>query len=99
MRAHDDPGQVEASGSRSAALRDNSGTIVTGDLHAARRPPLPSPARVEAPAGLLGLPRRPAAWFTGREFALEQLAVTLEAGAGVVSQTVVGLGGVGKSEL
>ncbi|MFE0147883.1 tetratricopeptide repeat protein [Nonomuraea sp. NPDC059007] len=75
--------------------------IVTGDLHAARRPPLPPPARVEAPAGLLGLPRRPAAWFAGRELALEDLAATLETGtgAGVISQAVVGLGGVGKSEL
>ncbi|MFI6396248.1 FxSxx-COOH system tetratricopeptide repeat protein, partial [Nonomuraea sp. NPDC050540] len=108
MTAHDDPGQAgdrqewraEASGPRSAALRDNSGMIVTGDLHGARRPPLPSPALVEVPAGLLGLPRRPAAWFTGRERALEQLAAALEAGAraGVVVSRV-GLGGVGKSEL
>ncbi|MBB5076329.1 FxSxx-COOH system tetratricopeptide repeat protein [Nonomuraea endophytica] len=109
MTAHDEPGRAgdragwraEASGPRSAAVRDNLGAIVTGDVHAPRRPPLPSPARVQAPGGLLGLPRRPAAWFAGRELALEQLAATLEtgAGAGVISQAVVGLGGIGKSEL
>ncbi|MBB5085248.1 tetratricopeptide repeat protein [Nonomuraea endophytica] len=109
MSVHDDaasPGQpvgarVEASGPRSAAVRDNSGTIVTGDLHAARRPPLPAPAQIEAPARLLGLPRRPTPWFVGRDEALTLLAATLEAGAGagVISQAVVGLGGIGKSEL
>ncbi|MFI9561572.1 hypothetical protein [Nonomuraea endophytica] len=94
--------RVEASGPRSAAVRDNSGTIVTGDLHAARRPPLPAPAQIEAPAGLLGLPRRPAPWFVGRDEALAMLAVGSGAGAlrqAVISQEVVGLGGIGKSEL
>ncbi|MFI6541574.1 tetratricopeptide repeat protein [Nonomuraea sp. NPDC050547] len=94
-------GRVEASGPRSVAVWENSGTIVTGDLHAARRPSLPSPARVEVTAGLFGLPRRPAPWFVGRESAWQELATTLESGtgAGVISQAVVGLGGVGKSEL
>ncbi|MFE0077232.1 tetratricopeptide repeat protein [Nonomuraea sp. NPDC059023] len=109
MSVHDDAAsprepvgtRVEASGPRSAAVRGNSGTIVTGDLHAARRPPLPAPAQIEAPAGLLGLPRRPAPWFVGRDEARAMLAATLEAGAGagVISQAVVGLGGIGKSEL
>ncbi|MFE0154506.1 hypothetical protein ACFWY5_45710 [Nonomuraea sp. NPDC059007] len=109
VSVHDDaasPGEpvgvrVGASGPRSAAVRDNAGTIVTGDLHAARRAPLPGPAQIEAPAGLLGLPRRPAPWFVGCDEALAMLAATLEAGtgAGVISQAVVGLGGIGKSEL
>ncbi|MFD0480866.1 hypothetical protein ACFQ0B_81615 [Nonomuraea thailandensis] len=53
------------------------------------------------PAGMNGLPRRPAAAFVGRDAALTSLRQVLEGkpGTGVISQAVLGLGGVGKSEL
>ncbi|GAA4923312.1 FxSxx-COOH system tetratricopeptide repeat protein [Nonomuraea thailandensis] len=53
------------------------------------------------PSGMNGLPRRPAAAFVGRDAALGDLRRALddEPGAGVISQAVLGLGGVGKSEL
>ncbi|MFI7419433.1 FxSxx-COOH system tetratricopeptide repeat protein [Nonomuraea sp. NPDC049684] len=65
------------------------------------RRPLPPAATVQVPAGLSGLPRRPAAAFVGREAALTALRQTLQdmTGPGVISQAVLGLGGVGKSEL
>ncbi|WP_242889679.1 FxSxx-COOH system tetratricopeptide repeat protein [Actinomadura litoris] len=50
--------------------------------------------------GLVGLPRRPAPVFVDRQDALMSLRRTLATGeAGVIAQSVVGLGGVGKSEL
>ncbi|GAA4966083.1 hypothetical protein GCM10023334_087010 [Nonomuraea thailandensis] len=65
------------------------------------RRPLPHAERVPVPPGLNGLPRRPAAAFVGRDAALTALRQALEdkPGAGVISQAVLGLGGVGKSEL
>ncbi|MEV4222289.1 FxSxx-COOH system tetratricopeptide repeat protein, partial [Nonomuraea sp. NPDC049725] len=65
------------------------------------RRPLPPAAIVQVPAGLSGLPRRPSATFVGRETALTALRQTLQdvTGPGVISQAVLGLGGVGKSEL
>ncbi|MEV4080625.1 tetratricopeptide repeat protein [Nonomuraea fuscirosea] len=65
------------------------------------RCPLPEASTVQVPFGLAGLPRRPAATFVGREQALTELQRMLQSGpgTGMISQTVVGLGGVGKSEL
>ncbi|MEU6797731.1 NB-ARC domain-containing protein, partial [Nonomuraea wenchangensis] len=65
------------------------------------RRPLPQAGTVPVPAGLSGLPRRPATAFVGRDAALNALRGTLRAttGTGVISQAVLGLGGVGKSEL
>ncbi|MXQ65073.1 tetratricopeptide repeat protein [Actinomadura rayongensis] len=60
---------------------------------------LPPVAQVEG-AGLVGLPRQPARVFVGRDEALMTVRRTLTTGgAGVIAQSVVGLGGVGKSEL
>ncbi|WP_345575158.1 tetratricopeptide repeat-containing protein [Nonomuraea rosea] len=58
-----------------------------------RSPEPPSSPRV------VGLPRPPARRFVGRERALRQLTAAPEGGAGVVSQAICGLGGIGKSEL
>ncbi len=75
----------------------------------ASRPPLPDAATVAGPAagaGLLGLPRRPAAVFAGRGDALERVHAALTgprspevAGAVITQAAVHGLGGIGKSEL
>ncbi|MFG6202416.1 FxSxx-COOH system tetratricopeptide repeat protein [Nonomuraea sp. JJY05] len=54
---------------------------------------------MEAPEALVGLPRRPVAAFVGREHALSVLRDALVTGPGIISQAIVGLGGVGKSEL
>ncbi|MEU8364956.1 tetratricopeptide repeat protein, partial [Nonomuraea sp. NPDC048882] len=65
------------------------------------RRPLPQAGTVRVPAGLSGLPRRPAQAFVGRDAALNALRQTLRdtMSTGVISQAVLGLGGVGKSEL
>ncbi|MFE0154510.1 tetratricopeptide repeat protein [Nonomuraea sp. NPDC059007] len=86
-------------------MSTNQGIVQTGDgaavvFHAPRQP-LPEIGQVVVPAGLTGLPRRPVAHFVGRAAALETLRCRLAAGspAGVTSQALVGLGGLGKSEL
>ncbi|MEU4834118.1 FxSxx-COOH system tetratricopeptide repeat protein, partial [Streptosporangium sp. NPDC023615] len=101
---------VRADGTGAAAIgHDNSGVIVTGanssiTLHppstgaAAAGPALPAVAQVPA-NGLTGLPRRASAMFVGREDHLRTLAGALDQGPGVIAQAVVGLGGIGKSEL
>ncbi|MEU7891209.1 tetratricopeptide repeat protein [Microbispora bryophytorum] len=64
------------------------------------RPPLPAAAGTDAPPGVLGMPRPPAAIFVGRDQALTRVAQALTEGAGVITQAAVyGLGGIGKSEL
>ncbi|YCK36716.1 tetratricopeptide repeat protein [Actinomadura sp. ATCC 39365] len=62
---------------------------------------LPPAGAVRVPAGLSGLPRPPVAAFVGRDAALTALRRTLRdaKGPGVITQAVLGLGGVGKSEL
>jgi hypothetical protein len=59
---------------------------------------LPAAAQVPA-AGVVGLPRRPSRVFVGRDDALDGLEEMLRDGPGVIAQAVVGLGGIGKSEL
>ncbi|MBE1592360.1 tetratricopeptide repeat protein [Nonomuraea angiospora] len=80
------------------AARDQSITQITQQ---GPRRPLPPAGTVPVPAGLSGLPRRPAGAFVGREAAMTALRQTLRdtTGPGVISQAVLGLGGVGKSEL
>ncbi|YCK38331.1 tetratricopeptide repeat protein [Actinomadura sp. ATCC 39365] len=80
------------------AARDQTITQITQQ---APRRPLPRAGTVPAPAGLSGLPRRPAGAFVGRDAALADLRRTLQdaKGPGVITQAVLGLGGVGKSEL
>jgi tetratricopeptide (TPR) repeat protein len=61
---------------------------------------LPAVVDVTAPRGTHNLPRRPARLFVGRDSALDQLSNALaEDASAVVTQTIYGLGGVGKSEL
>nr|WP_260408507.1 NB-ARC domain-containing protein [Planomonospora venezuelensis] len=45
------------------------------------------------------MPRRPAAVFVGRQEELTALQQALTVGPGVIAQAVIGLGGIGKSEL
>ncbi|NAS27392.1 tetratricopeptide repeat protein [Herbidospora sp. NEAU-GS84] len=82
--------------------------VVIGDhhhhhQHQLARAPLPDAATLEAPAGLAGLPRPPAAVFVGRERVLAQARKALKApssaGAVITQAAVHGLGGIGKSEL
>ncbi|MDP4510261.1 FxSxx-COOH system tetratricopeptide repeat protein [Nonomuraea turcica] len=80
------------------AARDQTVNQITQQVP---RRPLPEAGTVQVPVGLAGLPRRPAAAFVGRDTALTALRQALqeETGPGVISQAVLGLGGVGKSEL
>ncbi|MEE1764212.1 FxSxx-COOH system tetratricopeptide repeat protein [Streptomyces sp. SP18BB07] len=54
---------------------------------------------VEAPAGLNNLPDLPSRFFVGRSEALHELAAALNRDSQAITQTVHGLGGVGKSTL
>ncbi|MGW0065519.1 tetratricopeptide repeat protein [Streptosporangium sandarakinum] len=102
------PGGAVAGGDRAVAVAGDltAGMLITGDgttvttTTAEARPPLPPVNAVEVPvAGLTGLPRRPAGVFVGRAEQLEHLEAALRSGPGVITQAVVGLGGIGKSEL
>ncbi|MGW3345632.1 tetratricopeptide repeat protein [Nonomuraea rubra] len=96
---------VAAQGTRSVAADGNWGIVQTGDHASATlqppRRPLPEVARVRVPPSLIGVPRRATPTFVGRRGAMAALREALEGAAatGVISQAVVGLGGVGKSEL
>ncbi|MBT2235775.1 NB-ARC domain-containing protein [Nonomuraea sp. NEAU-A123] len=93
-------GRAEASGPRAVAVGGElSGSVFTGDIRLLARRSLPDASRVEEPEALVGLPRRPVAAFVGREHALSALREALITGPGIISQAIVGLGGVGKSEL
>ncbi|MFB4303288.1 tetratricopeptide repeat protein [Actinomadura sp. NTSP31] len=59
---------------------------------------LPAVARVPA-GGAVKLPRLPSPVFVGRDEVLDGLRATVRDGPGVIAQAVVGLGGIGKSEL
>ncbi|QSB15180.1 tetratricopeptide repeat protein [Natronosporangium hydrolyticum] len=97
-----------ASGDRAVAAEQISGTVATGDYpqfiqnaQFIQLPAggLPAPDQVSG-AGVWNVTRRPSQVFVGRKNDLEQLARTLDAGgAGLVGQSVAGLGGVGKTEL
>ncbi|MEU7839123.1 tetratricopeptide repeat protein, partial [Nonomuraea sp. NPDC049129] len=90
------------SGERTVAVTGgiSRSMLLAGDVLPSRRP-LPDASQVPEPQELVGLPRRPAAAFVGRDRALDCLHTRLTAGrgTGVISQAVLGLGGVGKSEL
>ncbi|MBB5773526.1 tetratricopeptide repeat protein [Nonomuraea jabiensis] len=60
------------------------------------RPPGRAP---EPPLRVVELPRPPARHFIGRDHALRQLTAAMRGEAGVISQAICGLGGIGKSEL
>lgn len=89
---HDNSGVIITGGNSSITLNPPSAaTVVAG-------PALPPVAQVSA-NGLTALPRRASAVFVGREEQLRTLAGALDQGPGVIAQAVVGLGGIGKSEL
>ncbi|GAB7109721.1 hypothetical protein JCM4814A_80360 [Streptomyces phaeofaciens JCM 4814] len=68
-------------------------TIPAGSNHS------PGPYDMDAPAGLHNLPGLPAEVFVGRKGALAALAAAMEQGSKAITQTVQGLGGVGKTTL
>jgi tetratricopeptide (TPR) repeat protein len=96
---------LTAWGDRSVVVGgDNTGVVQTGDYAYARvltgPVSLGSPQAVDAPSGgLLGRPRSAVQVFVGRDDELDELDRMVQAGSGVVTQTVHGLGGVGKTEL
>ncbi|MGI5373481.1 hypothetical protein ACQEV2_04340 [Streptomyces sp. CA-251387] len=97
---------VEATGHRSAAVKTNRGVISTGEGASidARTQVLPpdayrSPAQVDPPPGLTNLPAPASDVFVGREEDLNRLEAAVADGAGVVTQVMHGLGGVGKTTL
>jgi tetratricopeptide (TPR) repeat protein len=95
---------VQATGAGAAAVDVNRGIVQTGSGAQARllaeAVALGSPPTVPAPpGGLLGLPKPSTRVFVGRDEQLEQLDRIVHAGASVLTQTVHGLGGVGKSEI
>ncbi|WP_182884190.1 FxSxx-COOH system tetratricopeptide repeat protein [Microbispora sp. H10885] len=104
------PGGVSGSGDRAVVVGgDARGPVLTGDIASltmttvsppAPAPALPSVSAVGVPSGgLMGMPRVPSRVFIGRDDQLAELGEALRSGPGVIAQAVVGLGGVGKSEL
>jgi tetratricopeptide (TPR) repeat protein len=92
-----------ASGERSVVAETISGTVVTGDharvvvVQPAR---FPLPDQFEVPGRVVSLPRPPTSVFVGRDAVLARLERALSERTDVViTQTLHGLGGVGKSEL
>ncbi|MER5399415.1 tetratricopeptide repeat protein [Streptomyces sp. NPDC002599] len=94
------------SGSRSAGAGNNSGVVATGDQArieqrtlvvppGALQPALPGEATVR----LSNLPTPDSRVFEGRDGALASLQDLPSSGTGIVTQTVRGMGGVGKSTL
>ncbi|WP_406478579.1 FxSxx-COOH system tetratricopeptide repeat protein [Streptomyces sp. NBC_01615] len=61
--------------------------------------PPSGPYDADIPMGLHNLPGLPAEVFVGREEALTTLAAAMEQGSKAITQTVQGLGGVGKTTL
>ncbi|MEU5024438.1 FxSxx-COOH system tetratricopeptide repeat protein [Streptomyces milbemycinicus] len=96
-----------ASGRRSAAAGSNSGVVATGDHNQIEYRTVVLPAGSvgtaavpdDAVARVNNLPTPDSAVFRGRDEALAVLEALPAAGAGVVAQSVRGLGGVGKSTL
>ncbi|MER5940127.1 FxSxx-COOH system tetratricopeptide repeat protein [Streptomyces sp. NPDC001928] len=97
---------AQAIGHRSAAPHTNRGIISTGDGASidARTQVLPAdayrpPAQVDPPPGLTNLPAPASDVFVGRQEDLNRLETAVADGAGVVTQVMHGLGGVGKTTL
>ncbi len=95
-----------ASGGRSAAAGSNSGVVATGDHNQIEYRTVVLPAgglsaavADDAVVRVNNLPTPDSAVFRGRDEALAALETLPAAGAGVVAQSVRGLGGVGKSTL
>ncbi|GAB2839885.1 hypothetical protein GCM10022221_44090 [Actinocorallia aurea] len=89
-----------ASGDRSIAVGSLTGTAISGDYNRVYRFDAALPdVRDFAPAQVWNVRLRPSKVFVGREEALRELSDVMSLGAGLVGQTVAGLGGVGKTEL
>ncbi|WP_095933165.1 FxSxx-COOH system tetratricopeptide repeat protein, partial [Streptomyces sp. Tue6028] len=95
-----------ASGDRSVSAASSSGVISTGDqARIEQRTLVVSPGALqpavpnEAIAQLNNLPALDSRVFEGRDSALKALLKLPSAGTGIVTQTVRGMGGVGKSTL
>ncbi|WP_214110780.1 tetratricopeptide repeat protein [Acrocarpospora catenulata] len=83
-----------------AGIADVQATLAGMPQISTPSPELPHPADVQPPPGMNNLPRTPARIFVGRDQALARLGAALADEENVVvTQTVYGLGGVGKSEL
>ncbi|RKN43124.1 FxSxx-COOH system tetratricopeptide repeat protein [Streptomyces hoynatensis] len=96
--------QSAASGERAVAVDANSGIVSTGPgatIYARPAVRLPPAHTVAGPPGPHNhnLPRPPNAQFVGRAEELSRVRELLASGTGVITQTVVGLGGVGKTSL
>ncbi|GAA0576098.1 FxSxx-COOH system tetratricopeptide repeat protein [Paractinoplanes ferrugineus] len=91
-------------GERSISIGHNAGIVQTGD-HAQARVlsgaiTLRSPSEVDPPdSGVWGVAKAATREFVGRSSQLDELDPLGGGGAGVVTQAVHGLGGVGKTEL
>ncbi|MGD1224843.1 tetratricopeptide repeat protein, partial [Streptomyces krungchingensis] len=101
-----EPPASHVSGDRSAAAANNSGIIANGDraqieLRNLVLPPgaLQPAVADEAIAQLNNLPALDSRVFHGRDSALAALQGLQATGTGIVTQTVRGMGGVGKSTL
>ncbi|MFC4912225.1 tetratricopeptide repeat protein [Actinomadura gamaensis] len=95
---------VQTHGDRSPGTDTNYGVVSTGDharITQLQAVPFPDPAAVKPKARVVGLPRPATPVFLGRASALKQVerALSVADEAVVVSQAVIGMGGVGKSEL
>ncbi|MEV0119204.1 tetratricopeptide repeat protein, partial [Streptomyces sp. NPDC050844] len=84
------------------AVKAVGGDLVLEDVRAADRdaaPRLRTVYDVEVPRGLHNLPELPSRIFVGREQALAELGKALAADSQTITQTLHGLGGVGKTTL
>lgn len=95
-------------GERPIRVETNVGIISTGDhaqinqvVYRASEGGVPSADQVACPAATvhLGIDSLAAGLFVGRDDELRQLDAVLASGAGVVTQVLTGLGGIGKSTL
>ncbi|MFF8534900.1 tetratricopeptide repeat protein, partial [Streptomyces sp. NPDC015532] len=100
------PPTPPASGGRSAAAGNSSGVIATGDqVRIEQRNVVLPPGALQAAvpddsiARLNNLPEPDSRVFEGRDGALAVLRDLPSTGTGIVTQTVRGMGGVGKSTL
>ncbi|MFD5634601.1 tetratricopeptide repeat protein [Streptomyces sp. NPDC127077] len=100
------PPTPPASGGRSAAAGNSSGVIATGDqVRIEQRNVVLPPGALQAAvpddsiARLNNLPEPDSRVFEGRDDALAALRDLPSTGTGIVTQTVRGMGGVGKSTL
>ncbi|MEV5980688.1 tetratricopeptide repeat protein [Streptomyces sp. NPDC052114] len=82
------------------AVKAAGGDLVLEDVTAAASAELPRTAYdIEVPRGLHNLPELPSRIFVGRAEALAALGTALAEGSQTITQTLHGLGGVGKTTL